>query len=285
MNTVLHILEQSVGCRTIKHVKLQASLSVLALAAATTAVAQTSTPSTTTPAHHTATAATATKLPKNIPPVHGVLHTAYSLKYIDTKIGTGALAPPMKFYTVQYTGWLASDGKKFDSSLDHPGAAPITFPVGAHRVIPGWDTGFAGMHIGGKRRLFVPYQLAYGEQGRPPVIPPKSDLIFDVELISVSDKPPAPKTPPMTPRIPGAPGSTMTPGAPGAPGMAPKPGAPATPPTSGAPTTPPAGTPPPASAPATPPASTPPATPPPTAPATPPSTPPASSTPPPSQQK
>jgi peptidylprolyl isomerase len=135
----------------------------------------------------------APKLPAAIPAVTGKFQSAYALNYIDTKVGTGALAPATGFFTVHYTGYLASDGKKFDSSLDR--GEPITFPVGQHRVIPGWDTGFAGMHIGGKRRLFIPYELAYGETGRPPVIPAKSELIFDVELISVSDKAPEPKGP------------------------------------------------------------------------------------------
>ena len=169
-----------------------------------TAVGTAAAPKTATTTTHTATTTThkasttgaasrasTTALPKNIPVVHGIVKTAYSLKYEDYKVGTGAVAPATGYFTVHYTGWLASDGKKFDSSVDR--GEPITFPVGGHRVIPGWDTGFAGMRIGGKRRLFIPYQLAYGEQGRPPVIPAKSDLIFDVELISVSDKPPAPK--------------------------------------------------------------------------------------------
>ena len=89
------------------------------------------------------------------------------------------------YYTVNYTGYLV-DGTKFDSS---EGKEPITFPYGAHRVIQGWDTGFEGMHVGGKRRLFVPYQLAYGEAGRPPVIPAKAELVFDVELVSLQAPP------------------------------------------------------------------------------------------------
>lgn len=144
-----------------------------------------------------------------IPVVHGLKKPLYSLSYIDTVIGTGPLAQPsilgttqenskIMWYTVHYTGWL-KDGTKFDSSYDHPGGSPITFPYGAHRVIPGWDTGFEGMHVGGKRRLFIPYQLAYGISGKPPVIPAKSDLIFDVELVGVSDKPPTPPAPPVTP--------------------------------------------------------------------------------------
>jgi peptidylprolyl isomerase len=119
--------------------------------------------------------------------------TTYTLSYIDTVIGTGALAQPGKFYTVNYTGYLV-DGTKFDSSLA-PNREPITFPYGQHRVIAGWDSGFEGMHIGGKRRLFIPYQLAYGATGHPPTIPAKSELIFDVEFIAQSDEMPKPKPP------------------------------------------------------------------------------------------
>jgi peptidylprolyl isomerase len=130
------------------------------------------------------------KIP-SLPAGLGCPKILYALTYVDLKVGTGELAQPHQFYTVHYTGYL-TDGTKFDSSYDHPGGEPITFPYGAHRVIPGWDTGFEGMHVGGKRRLFIPYQLAYGEAGRPPVIPPKAELIFDVELVSQSDTPPAP---------------------------------------------------------------------------------------------
>ena len=108
------------------------------------------------------------------------------------------MAEPGQFYTVHYTGWLASDGSKFDSSLDRN--EPITFAQGAHRVIPGWDGGFLGMHVGGKRRLFIPYQLAYGERGKPPVIPAKSDLVFDIELIAAGDTPPPPPVPATPPQ-------------------------------------------------------------------------------------
>jgi peptidylprolyl isomerase len=103
---------------------------------------------------------------------------------------------------VRYTGWL-TDGTKFDSSNDHPGAEPIVFPYGARRVIPGWDTGFEGMRVGGKRRLYVPYQLAYGDSGHPPVIPSKANLIFDVELVSQSDTPPQEKPEPAPAPEPG----------------------------------------------------------------------------------
>jgi peptidylprolyl isomerase len=191
------------------------SVSLLAAALTTAATAQTTPakPATTT-THHTAAAtkSATTTTPPNIPKVIGLPKTLYALRYVDSVVGTGPLAESsvlgtseadskIKWYTVRYTGWL-TNGTKFDSSFDHPGAEPITFPAGAHRVIPGWDTGFQGMHVGGKRRLFIPYQLAYGEAGRPPHIPAKSDLIFDIELVSVSDTPPAPKAPPTPPSPP-----------------------------------------------------------------------------------
>jgi peptidylprolyl isomerase len=130
--------------------------------------------------------------------------STYSLIYIDTVVGTGPLAQPGKFYTVHYTGYLP-DGTKFDSSVDR--GEPITFPYGKHRVIQGWDTAFEGMHIGGKRRLFIPYQLAYGEAGRPPIIPAKAELIFDVEFIAQGDEMPKPKAPAMRQPMPSQPGS------------------------------------------------------------------------------
>ena len=111
----------------------------------------------------------------------------FSLDYVDTKIGTGAAVEPKKCLSVQYTGYLV-DGTKFDSSRDRN--QPIEFLYGGHRVIPGWDTGFEGMHMGGERRLFIPWELAYGENGRGP-IPPKAELIFDVEAVSQSDPKPA----------------------------------------------------------------------------------------------
>ena len=178
----------------------------------------------TTAAHHTTAAHPAADadeaLPPNVPKVPGVKQTLYALKYIDISVGTGPLAEPQKWYTVHYTGYLAKDGTKFDSSVDR--GEPISFPYGKHRVIQGWDTAFEGMRIGGKRRLFIPYQLAYGEAGRPPVIPAKAELIFDVEFIAQGDEMPKP-APPVAPK-------PMTP-----PAAAPTPGKPATPPPAGKP--------------------------------------------------
>jgi peptidylprolyl isomerase len=126
-------------------------------------------------------------LPASIPAVQGKILTQYSMRYIEVAIGTGKLAEPGKVYVVQYTGWLL-DGTKFDSSRDRP--EPLSFEQGKRKVIPGWDAGFEGMRVGGKRRFLIPYQLAYGEKGRNK-IPPKAELIFDVELIDVKEPPPA----------------------------------------------------------------------------------------------
>ncbi|RMF82079.1 MAG: FKBP-type peptidyl-prolyl cis-trans isomerase, partial [Planctomycetota bacterium] len=82
--------------------------------------------------------------------------------------------------SVHYTGWLVN-GKKFDSSRDR--GKPISFPL--NRVIPGWSEGVSMMKVGGRRLLVIPPELGYGPGGRPPVIPPNSTLIFDVELLEV----------------------------------------------------------------------------------------------------
>jgi len=151
----------------------------------------------------------AMNLPPNIPAVHGILKTEFALKYIEIKVGTGELAQPDWKYTVHYTGWL-HDGTKFDSSVDR--GTPIDFIQGAHRVIPGWDDGFEGMHVGGKRRLFIPWRLAYGEAGRGK-IPPKADLIFDIELVAQADPnaPPPPSAPAIPPTAQSAPVKPATP--------------------------------------------------------------------------
>ena len=108
------------------------------------------------------------------------------LKYDDIKIGTGTEAVPGKIVVVNYTGWLSENGakgRKFDSSLDRN--RPFAFPLGQGRVIAGWEEGVRGMKVGGKRMLIIPSQLGYGEQGAGPAIPPRAELIFDVELLEV----------------------------------------------------------------------------------------------------
>jgi FKBP-type peptidyl-prolyl cis-trans isomerase len=111
-----------------------------------------------------------------------VTTTQSGLSYAVLTPGTGAEATPGKMVFMHYTGWL-TDGKKFDSSLDR--GQPFSFPLGAGRVIPGWDEGVAGMKIGEKRQLRIPSKLGYGERGAGGVIPPNATLVFDVELLEV----------------------------------------------------------------------------------------------------
>lgn len=115
-----------------------------------------------------------------------IVKSKTGLSYEDQKVGTGVIAIGGKNVQVHYTGWLdvnGKPGKKFDSSLDR--GRPFEFPLGAGRVIKGWDEGVAGMKVGGKRRLFIPASLGYGSRGAGAAIPPNSGLIFDVELLGV----------------------------------------------------------------------------------------------------
>jgi len=169
------------------------------------------------PKENCSTAAAGIALPASIPPVQGNVQSVFALRYQDYVIGTGAEAEPNKLYKVQYTYWLAADGTKIDSTLDHPGAPlkdangkviveadgkaklgpPMTvnFIQGRHQMISGFDQGLAGMKVGGKRRLYIPWQLAWGPMGHPPAIPPMSDMLYDVELVDVTDPPSAPLPP------------------------------------------------------------------------------------------
>ena len=108
--------------------------------------------------------------------------TPDGLKYTDDQVGTGAVAQAGKNVSVHYTGWLL-DGTKFDSSLDR--GQPFTFPLGAGRVIKGWDEGVEGMKVGGKRTLIIPPALGYGARGAGGVIPPNARLTFEVVLLGV----------------------------------------------------------------------------------------------------
>src|SRR5437879_6099195 len=108
--------------------------------------------------------------------------TAAELKIEDLKEGTGPAVKAGDTVEVHYTGWL-KDGKKFDSSLDRK--APLPFTVGAGNVIKGWDQGVVGMKVGGKRKLVIPPDLAYGKLGYGKVIPPDAELTFDIELMSI----------------------------------------------------------------------------------------------------
>src|ERR1700735_4927431 len=104
------------------------------------------------------------------------------LKIEDTKPGAGAEAKTGTTVTVHYVGTL-TDGTKFDSSRDR--GQGFTFRLGAGQVIKGWDQGVAGMKVGQVRKLTIPPHLAYGDRGFPPVPPPNSTLVFEVELLGV----------------------------------------------------------------------------------------------------
>jgi FKBP-type peptidyl-prolyl cis-trans isomerase len=107
----------------------------------------------------------------------------------DVKVGKGAEAKAGQNVSVHYTGWLYDEaapdhkGKKFDSSRER---GPFDFPLGAGRVIKGWDQGVQGMKVGGQRTLVIPANLGYGARGAGGVIPPNATLLFDVELLGVN---------------------------------------------------------------------------------------------------
>ena len=112
--------------------------------------------------------------------------TLSGLKYQDLVEGTGATASSGKVAVVQYEGKLVESGRVFDSTK---GKGSFKFVVGEGSVIPAWDEGVSTMKAGGKRKLYIPPQLGYGERGVPNVIPPNSTLIFEVELLGISGKP------------------------------------------------------------------------------------------------
>jgi len=216
------------------------------------------------------------KAPANLAVVKGLQKPVFTvaLRYQDIEVGKGAVAEPNKLYKVLYTGWRAADGVKFDSTDDHPRppvmdkdgkpvmgedgkpkqgpVQPYQFPQGMGASIVGFDQGLTGMRVGGKRRLFIPWQLAYGTRSIPdhgpehPGIPAKSDLVFDVELVEVAEMPPMsnhggmmpgmrtmpggrPMPVPAKPVTPGVPPSPDVTAKPAVPAVAPKPVAPATP--------------------------------------------------------
>lgn len=126
--------------------------------------------------------------PQQPPAASTPVSTVTSLEKTDLKVGEGAEIAAGQIAVVQYTGWLydtaAKDnkGKQFDSSR---GRDPFKFPLGTGSVIKGWDQGVLGMKVGGQRRLVIPPDLAYGDEGAQGVIPPGATLVFDVELVGI----------------------------------------------------------------------------------------------------
>ena len=110
--------------------------------------------------------------------------TPTGLKYQELKIGNGAEAVSGKTVEVHYIGRL-ENGTKFDASLDR--GEPFSFRLGAGEVIEGWDQGVAGMKVGGKRKLIIPAELGYGDEGAGDAIPPGATLVFEVQLLGVRD--------------------------------------------------------------------------------------------------
>lgn len=111
------------------------------------------------------------------------------LERIDVRQGEGAIAQPGDEVSVHYSGWVYDEnapdlrGEPFDSSRERN--EPFVFPLGAGRVIRGWDEGVAGMRVGGQRELRIPAEYGYGKRGAGGVIPPNASLVFDVELLDV----------------------------------------------------------------------------------------------------
>jgi len=112
--------------------------------------------------------------------------TEKGLKYIDLEIGAFETAEIGKIAVIHFSGWINDDGKKGEAFFNsHKREKPISFKIGTEKVIKGWNIGVPGMKVGGKRRLMVPSELGYGESGVGDVVPPNSDLIFEIELIEV----------------------------------------------------------------------------------------------------
>lgn len=120
--------------------------------------------------------------PVKVPAGAKEVRTESGLRYVDIKVGTGAEAKDGSLVMVNYRAWL-ENGTEFDSSYAR--REPFKFKVGAHEVISGWDEGVVGMRVGGVRKLIIPPDLGYGEQGAGERIPPNSTLIFEVHLLEV----------------------------------------------------------------------------------------------------
>jgi FKBP-type peptidyl-prolyl cis-trans isomerase FkpA len=166
---------------------IPAAMLILALAGCQNEKASTpstsSTPETTTDTASGAAPAMTEESPAAPAPAADEVSLPGGLKVQDIVVGTGEEAKDGMPVSVDYTGWL-TDGTKFDSSLDR--GQPYRFTLGRGAVIKGWDQGVKGMRVGGKRRLTIPPNLAYGEKGFSSLIPPNATLVFEVQLVGVN---------------------------------------------------------------------------------------------------
>lgn len=139
--------------------------------------------------------------PETEPPAQPAASEGFTeLGIIDTEVGDGEAVEPGATVTVHYRGTFRENGEEFDSSYSR--GQPAVFPLSG--VIAGFSEGLLGMKVGGKRRIEIPWNMAYGAQGRPPAIPPRSDLVFDLELVGV-DNPEPPQTPELETEFEGEP--------------------------------------------------------------------------------
>ncbi len=177
--SLLSVLAASVflvGCASGEPTKASPNSALLTVRPSAT----TGTPTTSSPA---ATAKASAALTGTPPPITAeTISLPSGLRYAISKAGTGATATSGQKVSVHYTGWLASTGAKFDSSLDR--GQPFELTLGKGEVIKGWDEGLVGMRVGETRRLLIPSTLAYGPRGQGP-IPPNSELLFDVTLLAI----------------------------------------------------------------------------------------------------
>ena len=127
-----------------------------------------------------------------MPDIVGEVRPLSGIRFIDAIEGNGGIAERGNCVYTHYTAWRAN-GRKVESSHDPlPGGTPgqpVAFTLGIGQVMRGWDIGVMGMRVGGQRRLLVPADLAYGERGRPPLIPSGASLVFDMELVDVRPAP------------------------------------------------------------------------------------------------
>ncbi|KAG9390134.1 FKBP-type peptidyl-prolyl cis-trans isomerase [Carpediemonas membranifera] len=109
----------------------------------------------------------------------GIVRGPKGIRYKDELVGSGALAGPRSSVAIRYVGRFAHNNKEFDRS----GKKPLAFKMGKHEVIDGMELGIQGMRVGGSRTILIPSSLGYGKEGAPPVIPPNSNLVFEVDLV------------------------------------------------------------------------------------------------------